>query len=358
MINPTILITMDYEMPGNGVGDIYESIIEPTDRLLDLLNQRKIKMTVFFEIEEFLAFKNNAAKLMERLNIDPAGMMEEQLGKMVLSGHEIGLHVHPQWIDSSYDKGSFKLSPEKKCLFDVYKNELELEAYLRDRTATLKSLVRKYSPSYEVKSFRAGGLALRPESLTLNVMRSLGIKADSSVVAGLYRVGEGINVDYRDAPNNKGFWYISDEVCNAVPCGDILEFPIYSILKPEYKKITFNRVKMKFFSSGNPVSSLSQGFSEMAISRTPWGIIQQMFKRTPLKFDYCHMNYGEMLSFFHDAIKENGSDKKFPLTLIGHSKEFFNDEAFCMFLDYIIEDDKARFMTMEEAITTIEESAS
>ena len=43
---PSIIITVDYELPGNGSGDVKNSVIEPTERLLKILDSRKIKMTV------------------------------------------------------------------------------------------------------------------------------------------------------------------------------------------------------------------------------------------------------------------------------------------------------------------------
>lgn len=79
----------------------------------------------------------------------------------------------------------------------------KISFYLKEKVEILTALVRKYNPSYEITCFRAGDLALRPEKLTLKALQMLGIKADSSVVKGLYRIGEEINVDYRNAPYNR-----------------------------------------------------------------------------------------------------------------------------------------------------------
>ncbi len=355
MEKPSIIITMDYEVLGDGSGDVQQLVIEPTERLLNILSSRGIKMTVFFELEEFLAFRKYTKELITRLGYDPALMIEKQLERMIYEGHEIGLHIHPQWIGANYDGMSFNLFPKNQCLFDVYKSEEEMASYLKDRINILTTLVRKYDPSCEITCFRAGGLALRPEMLTLKVLQTLGIKADSSVVKGLYRIGEEINIDYRDAPYNKGFWRVNDNVCNEELKGGIIEFPVFSLMKPEYKKISINRINRKFFSIGHPARAVSGGFSKMAISRTPWGMVHHLFKKSPIKFDYCHMTTHEMLLSLNEAEKENGDMKKYPLTMIGHSKEFFNDKHFTRFLDVVIGSMQIKFRTIGETVKIIED---
>ncbi len=352
--SPTIIITIDYEVLGDGSGDVRELIIEPTDRLLNILNARNLKMTVFFEIEEFQAFRKYSKELRMQLGYDPALLIEEQLERMVYDGHEIGLHIHPQWIGSSYDGTCFNLFPENQCLFDVYRSEEGIYSYLKEKVDILTALVRKYDPSYEITCFRAGGLALRPEKLTLKVLQMLGIKADSSVVKGLYRIGEGINIDYRNAPFNSGFWRVNENVCNVEPKGKIMEFPIYAVMKPEYKKLSINRIKRKFFSSSRPFMAIPGGFSEMAIPKTPWGVVRYIFRKSPIKYDYCHMTSHEMLAFLKEAANEDGDMEKYPLTMIGHSKEFFNDNHFVAFLDSVTGNGLAEFMTIREALKAME----
>lgn len=340
-------------MFGDGSGDVRKFVIEPTERLLNILNTRQITMTVFFELEEFLVFRKYANELKNHLGYDPVLLIEEQLKRMVHTGHEIGLHLHPQWIGGGFDGKGFKLSQENQCLFDVYKSEKQMRSYLSNRVNILRTLVRKCAPSYEVICFRAGGLALRPEKVTLNVLQSLGVKADSSVVAGLYRIGKGTNIDYRDAPYNKGFWNVSDNVCKLDSNGKIIEFPIYSKMKPAYRKLSINRIKRKFF-SGLPVTARSQGFSEMALPKTPCALINHLFKKAPLKFDYCHMTSQEMLSFLYDAHRENRDGTIYPLTIMGHTKEFFNDKHFSLFLDAAVALPRVEFMTMGEMVIRIE----
>jgi len=354
MERPTIIITLDYEIFGDGSGDVKKLIIEPTDRLLRILNDRNIRMTVFFEFEEFLVFRKYAEELRTHFGYDPALLIEEQLEQLVYYGHEIGLHIHPQWIGARFDGKRFNLFTENQCLFDVYKNKQEITSYLRDRLTILRTLIKKCNSKSEITCFRAGGFALRPEKLTLDTLYSLGIMADSSVIKGFYSIGKGANLDYCAAPNNKGFWWVNENVCKPDIKGNIIEFPIYSQMKPEFKKLSINRINKKFFSANRTSKSISTGVSELAFPKTPWGIIHHFFKKSPIKFDYCHMTSSEMLSFLSEVEKEN-AERKYPLTMIGHSKEFFNEHHFISFLDSVIHDNKYKFSTMGEIAKMIEE---
>ena len=350
---PSIIITLDYEISGDGSGDIRELIINPTERLLDILNRRKLKMTVFFELEEFMVFKKYARALTKLLDYNPVLLIEEQLKKIICTGHEIGLHLHPQWIGASFDGKRFKLYPKNQCLFDIYQSENQMFSYFTERVNILKALVKKHDPSYEIECFRAGGLALRHEKLTLKAISSLGIKADSSVVKGLYRKGKRINLDYRDAPNDRGYWSVNDNVCKPEKEGKIIEFPIYSRMKPEYKKLSINRIKRKFLSPLQHLTSKSQALSNMNLPKTPWGMIKYLVSKSPVKYDFCHMTSQEMLKYLYDAKKEKGKSNNYPLTMIGHSKEFFNDKHFISFLDVAISDKQVKFMSMGEAARII-----
>jgi len=351
---PTIIITLDYEIWGDGSGDVRKLIIEPTDRLLRILNDKNIRMTVFFELEEFLVFKKYTKELRSHFGYDPVSLIEDQLKKIICEGHEIGLHLHPQWIGGEFNGKRFNLFMENQCLFDVYKNKQEITAYLKDRLTILRTLVKKYNREAEISCFRAGGFALRPEKLTINALYSLGIKADSSVIQGLYRICKSVNIDYRDAPNNKGFWRVNNDLGKPVIKGKIIEFPIYSQMKPEFKKLSINRIKQKFFSPNRTAKSISDGVSELALPKTPWGMLHHLFKKSPIKFDFCHMTSKEMLSFVYDAEKENGQ-MKYPLTMIGHSKEFFNDSHFAFFIDTVIKKRQFEFRTIGEIVNIIEE---
>ena len=53
-----LALTLDYELYGDGSGDVFEDIIKPTEILLSLLDKHKIKITIFFEVVEYWKLDN------------------------------------------------------------------------------------------------------------------------------------------------------------------------------------------------------------------------------------------------------------------------------------------------------------
>lgn len=49
----TLLFTLDYELYGNGSGDVFKHIIEPTDKILGIVEKYNAKLTIFFEVIEY-----------------------------------------------------------------------------------------------------------------------------------------------------------------------------------------------------------------------------------------------------------------------------------------------------------------
>jgi hypothetical protein len=340
---------MDYELPGNGIGDIKKLMIDPTERLLKILNRNNIKMTVFFEIEEYLNFKKHRIALTKTHGYDPVHMIESQVKRIVETNHEIGLHIHPQWIGAVFDGMQFKLNLKNSTLAAVYHHYSQLEDYLHDRITKLYTLANKFNSNCKITSFRAGGLSIRPEKFTLEILSSLGINADSSVVKGLHRKDKNINIDYRDAPSSYNYWQISNNVCQPDNGGRIIEFPIYSQMIPEYKKLRLNRIRRKFISQNQLFLPNPHSFSTLALPKNPLKIFRYIFRKSPLKFDYCHMSNKEMEKILLDLKHSSVQQSNYPLVAIGHSKEFFNEKNVGKFLNIAVRDYKAKFLTVAHA---------
>lgn len=51
------LITIDYEIFGNGRGDILKTIVEPMKRIRKVCDRYGTKVNIFFEVAEYMAMK-------------------------------------------------------------------------------------------------------------------------------------------------------------------------------------------------------------------------------------------------------------------------------------------------------------
>ena len=97
----TLLFTLDYELYGNGSGDVFKHIIEPTDKILGIVEKYNAKLTIFFEVIEYWKLKEEWESG-NRMGYDrnPIEAMERQLKRAFEYGHDIQLHLHPQWVDA------------------------------------------------------------------------------------------------------------------------------------------------------------------------------------------------------------------------------------------------------------------
>ena len=73
-----LIISLDYEIFGNGAGDVIRDIIEPTNRILDICNRNGAKLTIMFEVAEYWAFKKYDKHLNKKLGYSPSKVMEQQ----------------------------------------------------------------------------------------------------------------------------------------------------------------------------------------------------------------------------------------------------------------------------------------
>ena len=53
----TICLTLDYELYGNGSGDVFKNIIEPTNQILSILHKHNIHISIFLEVVEYWKLK-------------------------------------------------------------------------------------------------------------------------------------------------------------------------------------------------------------------------------------------------------------------------------------------------------------
>ena len=51
-----------------------------------------------FEVAEYWTFKKYDNHLTKKLGYSPSQMMEQQAIKAIMQGHDVQLHIHPQWI--------------------------------------------------------------------------------------------------------------------------------------------------------------------------------------------------------------------------------------------------------------------
>jgi hypothetical protein len=156
-------------------------------------------------------------------------------------------------------------------------------------------------------------------------MAELGVKLDSSVFKG--GVQRKHKLDYRRATTNGYFWMFREDVALENPDGRLLEIPIYTRQVPFWKMVTAKRLGLQ------QKSSTSARKSRRGLDR----VLDLMRFQHPLKFDFCRMTLGELISIVETAIRD---DRKTPtqfkpIVAIGHTKDLVDFETIETFLAWL-----------------------
>jgi hypothetical protein len=312
MIN--FLFTIDYEIFGNGTGELNELVFEPARRLQELFRKYDARFVNFVEAAEF--------EKIEAFGSDSAvDLVRTQIREMYHEGFEIALHLHPQWANARRENGQWILDLDEYNLCtlprpritEIVSGALNYVRYVLDRS--------DFTPI----SFRAGNWLFQPTATAASVLGEAGIRIDSSVFKG--GLQHNHNLDYRRASRNGYFWSFSNDANRADPNGQWIEVPIHTRQVPLWKMVTPKRTAYKN-QFGVGCGSLSQKV------RRALDFARFLY---PLKLDFCRMTLAELTDMMGRVVRQDRQDPDTyrPIVAIGHTKDltdFATVDAFLLFL--------------------------
>ncbi|HUM34168.1 MAG TPA: hypothetical protein PKX32_02775, partial [Candidatus Saccharicenans sp.] len=97
-----IIFTLDYEIYGDATGSLRELILEPAQSLMGLFQKWNCPLVVFVEVAELERIYQ------ERSDKDIEAVFQ-QIRELESQGHEIALHLHPQWSGAKYQNGRWQV---------------------------------------------------------------------------------------------------------------------------------------------------------------------------------------------------------------------------------------------------------
>jgi len=313
-----LLFTADYEIFGNGTGDVRCCVINPTNQLLDLCDRYGAKLTLFFEVCEYWAFKAAKAQgKLEHLDYDPAMEMANQAQDAVRRGHDVQLHIHPQWLNAEIRDGVWQVDLSLWRIPSLSKSQL-LDVFQRGKM-TLEEMLRSVDASYRCLAFRAGALGIQPEQSVLQAIRIAGLSVDSSVVPGM-QMNDGFAVfDFRDTPR-KPVYRISQSVTAEDPHGDLWELPTNTKMFSIWERDLRAKIRRKWkHPPRNP-----NGCSGSVPNRRMGKESERIWNRLkPRLFTLDISSPARVISrFVKSAINESDGQLTYPLVAGGHPKTF------------------------------------
>jgi peptidoglycan/xylan/chitin deacetylase (PgdA/CDA1 family) len=308
------VFTIDYEIYGDGRGSLKELVYEPARRLKAMFDQAGAKLVVFVEAAEL--------EKIDEFRTDPAiDDVKQQIRSFYEDGHEIALHIHPQWYNARYEDGVWNLDYDEYSLGLL--SEQRIDAIVGRAIAYLRGVLD--DSDFTPLSFRAGNWLFQPTAKIARVLARHGVKIDSSVFKGGRQRKHGL--DYRRAGRNGYYWNFSDDVNVADPGGPLLEIPVYTRMVPFWKMVTGKRLGLqaKAHSGGKPMRDRFERLLDLARFRHP------------LKFDFCRMTLSELEETIEMASHADQAEPhaRRPIVAIGHTKDLEDFETIHAFLSYL-----------------------
>jgi hypothetical protein len=347
-----IILTVDYEIHGNGQGKFEDFCYRPTEKMLDIANRFNAKITFMVEMEHYFAMKKYPAVFKNEIFL-----FEKQLNRAVAEGHDVQLHLHPQWVNAELVNNAWKFPYAAKEIA-LFCNDYELAyKHIKKSKEWLENNLKKIDEGYECIGFRAGYFQMQP---SFNITRALlnnGIICDTSVAKGMYRNNDNVGMlDYRTVgsqfyPYRASTMDISIEDNSSL----LMEMPIFTI---KYNKI-LNKLK-KILKITDKKHKIADAISKIQRSKVPlvksdsgYNKIEKNSKRRfsiyGYKYvDFCIGNPHELVRNVKRIAKK--SKKDIPLVFMGHSKDFVYSNHFVYFLKEINKLDNVTSIAFRSAI--------
>ncbi|WP_421918793.1 hypothetical protein [Marinifilum sp.] len=358
----TLCLTLDYELFGSGKGNVYKHIIEPTNHLLAICAKYEMKLTIFFEVVEYWKIKETFENG-ETMGYDknPAEAMAKQIRIAHQLGHDVQLHIHPQWVDAQYKNGEWILNMKYWRLPEVPENATEdisigLGELIRKGKEELESILHPVNPNYTCNVLRAGGYNIDPSEQLLKVLKENGFVADSSVYYG-GKVDSGLSqYDYTHVKKEIPYWFVNDSLLAASNTKtDFLELPVFAKNITRIRKYDLVRVRSALKNKANSIEKLKNSSAK----KSKWESIKHLMAKEAVTWDFCLFSKSKMNEFFESAIKiSKASEVSFhPFVLVGHPKDFYFTHA----IDYLSEkanSNRIKFCTISEVIARIKKTNS
>ena len=325
-----IILSLDYELFLNDItGTVQNCLIKPISELQKVCDKYGIHYTVFVDAA-YLYILNKKRKQFKELDADYKAICEN-IRWMQLKGHDIELHIHPQWFFSDYKDGEWRLDWDHYSLADVGGERAVM--YFKESKELLDSIIGE-----KATVFRAGGYTLQGFDY-VKAFRECGIIADSSVLPNQKEVTTTHRFDYSRVERTP--YHFSEDVCISMIEGGFTEIPIsiakrvflpnYLLTKRHYMSLEQN---VNWGDGGDFTPSIQGRINRIVNSFS-------IFKQPKATIDY------QSYYFLRRVYKEYKKEGYF--TIIGHPKNF-SPASLHYFDDFVKDCHKIeeKFLTIRE----------
>jgi hypothetical protein len=361
---PTInlLITADYELYlGRSFLSDDEVLFRPTERMMEVCTRLKAPITFFADICSVWAHQNYG---LDRY----VQKFEKQLIGAVSSGHDVQLHLHPHWLNSTFENGLWRVNTDKMYLYEFGFGDGPdaAPAIVKRGIEYLQNLLKRANPDYRCHTFRAAGLALQPdERQLLKTLRQNDVLVDTSIAKGLRFNLDTIAIDYSHMPSAAN-WYMNETSGIETPADSgVFEIPIATFTSGLSQRIGFlvRRLKAIKMRRGAGLSRSAQQ-TRLATLKTMINYNLRYVLTNPhysFSCDTKGLDLKMLLNGFSDFIRQHRHENEIFVAMINHPKLLFEPQM--EMLGVLIETlrdtygSNIRFITASEAVRHVSSMA-
>lgn len=191
----TLVLAFDHELSLGGTDSYAQNLFEPTEALFECAEAARVPIVLFTDVLSAIKYSEWGV----REFVDP---YETQLRSALRRGHDVQLHLHPHWLDSTWSDGS--VAPSRSFSLADFADQrppLDIASIVGRGTQYLIDTCAPEQPEYAPVAFRAGGYNIAPHTAEIfAALRANGIRIDSSIIPGFYFESEISTIDFRSVP--------------------------------------------------------------------------------------------------------------------------------------------------------------
>ena len=345
----TFTLTIDYELfLGSRTGTVEKCMIEPTNKLAELLKINNSKMTVFWDILHYYRLTELENDYPELKN--DIILIDEQISVLVSNGHDIQLHLHPHWLYADYQNGEWKFNYEH---FDIHtlseeENPDRIDTIVGCITLSkqiMESEIRKHIKDYNVTTFRAGGYLIEPFEKLKKSFEFNNIRIDSSVLPGISNNNGNFSYNFSNYPKGNYYTFMNSPL-EISDKGRFIELPIKTLSIPVLRNIIFTFIRLLKY-RGLESGRMGTGSGESTINNEKSFVSKIILLLTKPKLTSFTTdgNFLERFNYMYQKVENNA-------TMILHPK-LLNEHTLNILREKLIENE-IKFISINNFLKEIE----
>ena len=217
-----VVIEDDFELFGNGLGNVASLQYLPALAFMNILDQRDIKVSFMVDAAQQLFFEPQRASS-SQISIQYS-LWEQTVKAMLERGHDVQLHIHPQWLGAQVKGDHFYLSNRWNLGQYAQPQQQQL---VTDSVSYLHELLRPIDPAYKVVGYKAGSWGMQPSKSLMEILRDCGVRVVMGARDGMYIPENGVDFREMEEPSLPYHPDISDLTKVSSHRGDPVMLPMH-----------------------------------------------------------------------------------------------------------------------------------